>query len=230
MKSTIDWCEPNYVNNIYIAEFWNTLSSIPIILIGLYGWRNHFHLSRLERTMFAMIGLVGVGSLLFHSLLHRYAQALDELPMFAETMLMVYSMKQISARTYRVVFILFITLYLLLNHYATFLIGYGFAMSLSIYSALKILRRPNVRRSYAMNLFVASASVYAVGLTAWVVDLAYCSLFSHIYLHAVWHVLAGLGTYLFALYVVACKNPNGYILDCSFLPTLQLFPPKGLGF
>ena len=32
-----DWCEPNYLWTHYIAEFWNTLSSIPIATFALHG-------------------------------------------------------------------------------------------------------------------------------------------------------------------------------------------------
>ncbi len=33
--STFDWCEINYEVTIYVAEFWNTLSSLFILLIGV---------------------------------------------------------------------------------------------------------------------------------------------------------------------------------------------------
>jgi hypothetical protein len=35
--STIDWCEENYEVTNYVAEFWNTLSNLVIILLPLYG-------------------------------------------------------------------------------------------------------------------------------------------------------------------------------------------------
>jgi len=79
----VDWCEPNFVASPWIAEWWNTWSSVamvPIALVGLWhlrgqGWR----------YVAGMIGLasVGTGSALFHGTLLRVAQALDELPMVA---------------------------------------------------------------------------------------------------------------------------------------------------
>ena len=35
--SDMDFCETNYEVSHYVAEFWNTLSSIPIVLVGLSG-------------------------------------------------------------------------------------------------------------------------------------------------------------------------------------------------
>jgi hypothetical protein len=32
--ASVNWCEPDYVYTPYVAEFWNTLSSVPIALLG----------------------------------------------------------------------------------------------------------------------------------------------------------------------------------------------------
>ena len=46
--SIVDWCEPNYVVSLYVAEWWNTLSSVPMVgrTVGMWlqlrtvsGWR-----------------------------------------------------------------------------------------------------------------------------------------------------------------------------------------------
>ena len=35
--STIDWCEINYEVTYYIAEFWNTISNLEMIILPVYG-------------------------------------------------------------------------------------------------------------------------------------------------------------------------------------------------
>ena len=69
--STIDWCEHNYVHSFYIAEFWNTLSNLSFVLLGIYGlshsikhgfeWRFH--------AQFIAVIITGIGSAMFHGTL-----------------------------------------------------------------------------------------------------------------------------------------------------------------
>ena len=35
--ANVDWCEANYVSLDWVAEAWNTFSSIPMSFIALYG-------------------------------------------------------------------------------------------------------------------------------------------------------------------------------------------------
>ena len=76
-----DWCEPNYVFSRYIAEFFNVLSSVPIVFAGCLGiyvglkqkWAKRFIAPSLLTV------LVGLGSIAFHGTLQYCGQAMDEL-------------------------------------------------------------------------------------------------------------------------------------------------------
>ena len=68
---------------MYIAEFWNTLSSVPIVLSGAIGLYNAIKFRYGVR--FALPSLlmcfVGLGSVGFHGTLQYAGQVLDELSM-----------------------------------------------------------------------------------------------------------------------------------------------------
>ena len=36
-NSGVDWCEQNYVHTHYVAEWWNFLSSVPMVVYGVFG-------------------------------------------------------------------------------------------------------------------------------------------------------------------------------------------------
>ena len=113
--STIDWCEENYQVTSYIAEFWNTISNLVIILLPLYGiyWslklRSKYRsLKKQQKNLslnpigsfkvpttiiFCHIGLllVGLGSWLFHMTLLYPMQLLDEIPMLWGMSFFIYA-------------------------------------------------------------------------------------------------------------------------------------------
>ncbi|XP_058875617.1 alkaline ceramidase 3-like, partial [Acipenser ruthenus] len=81
--STLDWCEENYSVSFYIAEFWNTVSNLILILPPIYGAIQTLRDGLETRYVFAYVGLaaVGIGSWCFHMTLQYEMQLLDELPM-----------------------------------------------------------------------------------------------------------------------------------------------------
>jgi dihydroceramidase len=105
--ATIDWCEDNYVTTHYIAEFWNTVSNVLMILAGIYGiyWFNknnkivsmkkesssHKKYPFEVKICFIMLMMVGIGSTLFHMTLLSSMQLLDELPMLYGISTIVYA-------------------------------------------------------------------------------------------------------------------------------------------
>jgi dihydroceramidase len=90
-----DWCEKNYAWTIYIAEFWNNLSSIPLALVGAWGLYHCFKFNCEFQFVLCNLILmfVGIGSTAFHGTLSYEGQCLDELAMiycalvFAHTLL-----------------------------------------------------------------------------------------------------------------------------------------------
>ena len=92
--ASIDWCEKNYEVTYYIAEFWNTVSNLALLLLAVYGIfksirfnlkfnkkGNKFYITNSMFACYLGLSLVGMGSWMFHMTLHYSMQLLDELPM-----------------------------------------------------------------------------------------------------------------------------------------------------
>jgi hypothetical protein len=84
---TIDWCETNYSHSPYIAEFVNTLTNLPSILLGIYGaWHTTQNGIPLRYGLcYLGLSLIGVGSFGFHASLRWEWQLMDELPMVSSS-------------------------------------------------------------------------------------------------------------------------------------------------
>ena len=98
--SNVDFCEANFALLDWVAEAGNTLSSFPMCVAGVYGlyrarqclaWETRWALA------WSLLGLVGVGSALFHATLRHLFQALDELPMLYCNLVFVYLMLEEGA-------------------------------------------------------------------------------------------------------------------------------------
>jgi dihydroceramidase len=88
--STVDWCETNYQVTPYVAEFFNTSSSLALALIGLLGMWLHPWAERRFHMAFFAIFIVGLGSVAFHGTLQKHWQAMDEVPMLYTAFAFVY--------------------------------------------------------------------------------------------------------------------------------------------
>ena len=211
-----DWCEPNYVITIYIAEFFNTISSLPMIflgVIGIYYTRNIAKLSNEHRYTLCFIGLsvVGVGSTLFHGTLRWHFQLADEIPMLVCNWIILYIIIQNKSKpnappNWPIIILFSIILLITCIGYAVFKIwylfigNYGFGMLLQW-----ILAWPWFSEGVYLRSIVIMLCCYYGGFVFWMIDLTNCALVQPYHFHAIWHIAAGYGTYLWMLILVMMR-------------------------
>ena len=98
--SSVDWCEANYLHNEHVAELWNTLSSIPLVLVMIYGLvKCHQHnIEWRFRFCYIALGVVGCGSVAFHATMTHAGQASDELAMIYGGLVFLHAALEVERR------------------------------------------------------------------------------------------------------------------------------------
>lgn len=190
-------------------------------IIGLVECRR-LHLPRQYALSFFALLIVGIGSVLFHSTLVYSAQLADELPMILGSLIFFYQMWElVKSKTKRG--ILFIPEWMTI----TLLVGYGVLTSLLmaiwtasplpmnisymgmvffiIAASVKLYReaeQPLMRRLFELSLL---CFFFACG--CWMTEKYFCHAGMPVtqYLHAVWHLGAGFGTYAFLQWTTYMK-------------------------
>jgi dihydroceramidase len=237
----VDWCEPNYAVTSYVAEFWNTVTSAPMLLLGLYGlWHAaRSGVARERRFAWCFLGLaaVGAGSMAFHGTLLRTAQALDELPMVYLGLIGAWVVRYRagdsgdgrSAALWLAGYgVLFTAAYLwIASYFVLFLATYAMLV------AYVVIRSVNLTwRSPSPPLMQTLLSVSAVGYLG---TLAFCWVPEHVllpcdhplqalHLHGWWHLGAGFGTYTWFLWAIVDRRQLQGVL-VSLAPWLALVLP-----
>uniref|UniRef100_A0AAX7V1J2 Alkaline ceramidase n=1 Tax=Astatotilapia calliptera TaxID=8154 RepID=A0AAX7V1J2_ASTCA len=207
--STLDWCEENYVVSFYIAEFWNTVSNLIMILPPIYGAIQTFRDGLESRYICSFLGLaaVGVGSWCFHMTLLYEMQLLDELPMIYSTCVFVMYGALVACLVLRSIFIV------------TWVYPWHkplFYTSLAIFLLGFLLW--NIDNIFCDSLRASRQTLPpGVGVVT--------------QFHAWWHIFTGLGSYLHILFSLQIRStylkyrPKVKFL-CGVWPTLHIEPQR----
>jgi len=221
-SSTLDWCEENYQVTWLVAEFWNTVSNLMMIVPAIYGIQQARKQGLEHRFVMvnALFLAVGIGSALFHMTLRWEMQLLDEVPMVWGTSYMIYCMHIVLVRgkdksgvkgaVMLLYSLTFTVLYILLQKPIIHQSMYGLLVFVLIYESVNLL---NKQYNYeAMILYGTGFLLYLIGFILWNMDNHLCPGISWVrnslppllqpltQLHAWWHLLAGYATYLNILY------------------------------
>jgi dihydroceramidase len=212
--ASVDWCEANYAVVSWIAEFWNTTSSIPIFLAGLIGFwlcrRAPWNIAPRFPLVFAGIAVVGLGSVAFHGTLLAIPQALDELPMVYAALLLAYCLRfgrsdgnePTAMRNWRIGGTLFaigftVAYYTSETYFQIFIACFGGIVAWLCIQGGRVAHRPDGAPSLRRLYWLAAGSFVGAFIIFWLPErfLGCDHPFQAIQPHAFFHLAATVGTY-----------------------------------
>lgn len=221
ITSTVDWCETNYAHLSFVAELFNSVSSLAMVLAGVLGIVLHRHvLERRFMLAYAMVSVVGLGSVAFHATLLRGPQMMDELPMLWLVLVIVFILLENKPeRRFGTWFpalllchaVLTTSLNAFTNGKLQFYLFHASFASMELFALGRVyfLHRRNqdrtIRRVYQLGMLS-----YALAISVWFTDLHACSTLNvtlpslgipNPQLHAWWHVLVSCGFYALLLVI-----------------------------
>jgi dihydroceramidase len=227
-SSTVDWCEINYEHTQYIAEFFNTLSSFCMAIVGLMGILFHPWAERRFKVAFLATSIVGLGSVCFHGTLSKFSQALDEVPMLYSALSFLYialcqrfpSMKPATRHFLAVVLVVHATAttYLVTAfdggwQFIFFHISFGTAQIYAVYQIVQLYRAHRKTSSKSDINLVLELGIfyYLCSFGCWLIDMLGCEYVNPAYehailpinpqFHAIWHLLISMGLYKYLLFI-----------------------------
>lgn len=213
--SAVDWCEVNYTHSFYIAEFFNTITSLPAAFLALYGVYNAYKYGYDKRFILVnlMVAMVGIGSAAFHGTLLYTGQILDELPMVYTCTALLYTVLEMESDKKPVYKYLapallgflavFTGVYLYLpDFFIFFLIGFILGVLTLIYQCGKIYLKPDTL--FHQRVFIILSVCFYVGgwLFFWIPEVLFCDTLQSFNFHSLWHVTSTLGCFVMVLFCV----------------------------
>ncbi len=210
--ASVDWCEPNFAVTLWVVEWWNTLSSLLILLVGAYGLFRVYQEKAEPRFQFCFIvmTIVGAGSAAFHATMLQSAQALDELPMIYGGLGLLYCLvnsreeNPVAERRWLMGLTLYAGLFTLCyfamkSYFVLFIVSYAAIITVIVLGAAKRAFSSSGTKRHR-RLFVLAAGSFCTGVFVfWIPEhvLLTCDHpLQKFHLHSWWHLLAAIGTYL----------------------------------
>jgi dihydroceramidase len=224
ITSSIEFCEDNYGSSYYIAEVFNTFSSLFLSLSGFIAYKYHIYTfgkaSLSFRILYFNILLLGIGSMLFHMTLTRSTQLLDEIPMLysiVSYLFIITSRNQRGSNANRVVFHLGLVVILtffevsLPNHPEFLQLSFLSILLYVLYCAFNLVSsgnsnlKANAERGLGISLLAA---------IIWISEPVLCQSLGWLQLHAWWHFFASLSCFfLMRLLQDACAVKKYHLID-----------------
>jgi hypothetical protein len=208
-SSPIDWCEDNYKISLYIVEFLNTFSNLPILYLAIQQYL-HFKAIYPElnngklKWLHLCFIVIPCGSFVFHCSLSLIGQYFDELAILA--FLLLANIGNDTLVPFIKLF-LSITVLFFLPYYHRFMLMLS-SLELARYYFKRI---PKPDRYRSILYFDCSLFSFTFASLLWGIDIFLCNRLI-ISLHWLWHIFSGLGL----LYLIRYHIEHDFIEKISF--------------
>ncbi|KAF0703173.1 hypothetical protein AaE_015510 [Aphanomyces astaci] len=211
VTSNMDWCEDNYAWSHYVAEWWNTWSNVPWIIIAVYAmyksnqaFAESSQPPSIRRAYWVPL-IVFSGSFAFHVSLTHVGQQLDELPMLYGCFYFHYvtlrHRRGMKVAALGLCGVMTVLMLLFRHSIVPFIVSYALlvigllARSYMLMNTYKTLRQSQIlQRGFYL---------YMVGFILWVIDQQFCEVVKPLHLHALWHVFSGASTFYWIQFACA---------------------------
>ncbi|KAF8251487.1 alkaline phytoceramidase, partial [Wilcoxina mikolae CBS 423.85] len=221
--STMNFCEIDYYMTPYIAEFINTISNLLYIYLAGHGMMHSAAEDPVVMWSYGLLGVVGMGSFMFHASLKYSTQMVDELSMLYATATVVYALYDIDLRGRSlwlggVLSSAMLTM-TFAHHYrgesSLHRLCFGVMIVLVWYKCLSLMKRVTDGRvkGEMTKLWRFGAFFFFSGYMMWLVDMFRCDDLRRmrattgmpagfvLELHGWWHILTALGVYDYMVFV-----------------------------
>ena len=166
---SVRFCEDKYTRVFWIAEYYNTMSSLCYIIIGIIG-------SGYSKKISVGLIFVGIGSMILHGTLRWYGQWIDEIAMLSTITFGIEKYKPKQVKKYYLPILIF----LYINFYQKFIFLSSVFVFLSCYLC-----------HVTKNKLYLSFSI--LGGLCWLSDQLFCDYFKQWNLHLWWHIFTSVG-------------------------------------
>lgn len=177
--ASVNFCEDKYNVLPYVAEYYNTMSAISYLIVGLI-LRNFKKLKKISNSIL----FLGVGTMLLHGTLRRYGQWVDECGMLSFSYDVIVEFRRRRNKiTNNLYFVFLIGTYFLLVKFHFFVLLF---LGLQLY--IFFLSNKSYKNTREKLLIQAYGIVFIVSMVLWFLDQFYCGYTKNYQLHALWHV------------------------------------------
>lgn len=191
--ASVSFCEDKYNVLPYVAEYYNTMSAISYLIVGLI-LSNFKKLKKISNSIL----FLGVGTMLLHGTLRKYGQWVDECGMlsFSYDVIVEYRRRK-NKTTNFLYFICLIGSYFILVKFHFFVLLF---LGLQVY--IFVLSNKTYKNFREKVLIQAYGVVFVISMVFWFLDQFYCSYTKTYQLHALWHVGTSLSILLGCLTLI----------------------------
>jgi len=191
--ASVSFCEDKYNVLPYVAEYYNTMSAISYLIVGLI-LRNFTKLKKISNSIL----FLGIGTMLLHGTLRKYGQWVDECGMlsFSYDVIVEFRRRRNKTTNY-LYFVLLIGSYFMLVKFHLFVLLF---LGLQVY--IFILSNKTYKNYREKILIQSYGGVFIVSMVLWFLDQFYCGYTKSYQFHALWHVGTSLSILLGCLTLI----------------------------